>query len=146
MVAIGKQNQLQNIEINMKIFINLNSAIYFRFKKIIILVEGENGITHISSILLLSIFHMCLFFLLMLVCHYSGIEFFKFPNGNFGKVIAVIFTFTLIGTNLILLKNVDSNYSDSIFVKNNEPTLFTDLIIIFVILLIIIFARLDVDF
>ncbi|GAA6206692.1 hypothetical protein NBRC116600_34900 [Thalassotalea sp. SU-HH00458] len=126
----------------MILFGDLNKALYFRFKLIMIFIEGESEITHVSSVLLLSLFQLCLIFLIMLFLNYFNIPFVTFSGGIEGKIIAVTFILMLVVANLITLK-VRDFHGDSIFIKEKKPTLATDIFILLVIILIVFFSYIN---
>ena len=121
---------------------NLYRAIFLRFKLIMVYFEGENRSTHISGIMLYSIFQMVVVFLFMLMIRYLGVLHITFPNTIGGKLIAVVFSLIIVAINSYFLKK-EFIYKDSVFVKENKPTLVTDVFIIIVICLMVSFAYLN---
>lgn len=126
----------------MNVIANLYRAIFLRFKLIMVYFEGENRSTHISGIMLYSIFQIGVVFLFMLMLRYLGGFHLTFPNTISGKLMAVVFSLIIVAVNSSFLKREFIN-KDSIFIKENKPTLVTDVFIVIVIFLMVVFSYLN---
>lgn len=126
----------------MTLLFDLNKALYLRFRSLMVLIEGESEITHVSSVLLLSLFHLCVFFMVILVFNYAGIPFAKFSGDFLGKILAVFSTLMLVAVNLAVLRG-RIECLDSIFIKGEKPTFVTDFFIVTVIFLMVVFSYLN---
>jgi hypothetical protein len=76
-------------------FINLNKALYFRSKAFVMMLEGESEITHISSILLMTLFHLCIIFLFILILKYINLPLVQFSGDLLGEIYVFIFSLGL---------------------------------------------------
>ena len=125
-------------------FKNFNIAIYFRFRTIMVYCEGETQITHSSALILMSIFHICVLFLITLVSKYFNLYEMTSSGSNTGKFLAGLSMLVLIGLNFVLFRNPIRFY-----VKNNSQTcinryrLFGDIFIVVVIIGVILFAYMN---
>lgn len=126
----------------MTLLFDLHKALYFRFKSVMVLIEGESEITHVSSILLLTLFQLCLIFLFILVSNYVGTPFADFSGDFEGKIIAAMSTLMLVIINLATLRE-KKLYGNSIFIRGKKPTFVTDSFIVLVIFSMVIFSYLN---
>jgi hypothetical protein len=120
----------------------LYEKLYYRFYCIMEKIEGESSITHLSALMLMTIFQITIFLLLyVILTQWIGIEYYVSGSSE-GKIMALASTFFALFVNSLYFRK--NSYRNIIIrekqIDYNRSALYFDVFIFTIILLIATFS------